>query len=263
MRLPCMLATNTVPYLLKQLRLPTIARYWESHTAIAESQHVSYANYLAGLLDLELAQRGQSRLTRAYHESKLPAGKTMATFDFTKVMSVNKAHIQSLSESTSWINDAQNLVLLGASGVGKTHLAAAIAYGLLEQGIKVFFTPTTHLVQTLQQAKSELKLKQSLDRLSRFDLLILDDMGYVKKTEQETSVLFELIAHRYESGSLIITANQSFSEWDELFPDKVMAVAALDRVVHHATIIKVEGESYRAHFAKEKNDLLRSGSSVV
>lgn len=258
-----MLATNTVPYLLKQLRLPAIARHWESHTAMAESKHTSYANYLSGLLDLELSQREQSRLVRSYRESKLPAGKTMATFDFTKIRSVNKAHIQGLSENTSWINDTENLVLLGASGVGKTHLAAAIAYGLLEQGVKVFFTPTTHLVQALQQAKSELKLKQALERLSRFDLLILDDMGYVKKTEQETSVLFELISYRYESGSIIITANQSFSEWGEIFPDKIMAVAALDRIVHHATIIKVDGESYRAHIAKEKNKITNKVTDKV
>jgi len=177
----------------------------------------------------------------------------MASFAFHQAKSVNQAQIQGLAEDPTWVRDAQNLVLLGPSGVGKTHIAAAIAYGLLEQGMKVFFSSTTMLVQTLQQAKAELKLKQALERLDRFDLLILDDIGYVKKSEQETSVLFELIAHRYECSSLLITANQPFGDWDTLFPDKVMAVAAIDRVVHHATIIKVDGESYRAAFAKQKN----------
>ena len=109
------------------------------------------------------------------------------------------------------------------------------------------------LVQALQQAKAELTLKKALERLARFQLLILDDIGYVKKSDQETSVLFELIAHRYEYGSLLITANQPFGDWGNLFPDKIMAVAAIDRIVHHATIIKIEGESYRAATARQRN----------
>lgn len=244
---------ETIPFLVKQLRLPAIASHWRERTQLAETGKVSYGEYLADLLELELTLREQNRLERAYRNSKLPTGKTMANFAFDQAKSVNQAQIQGLAEDPTWVKDAQNLVLLGPSGVGKTHLAAAIAYGLLDQDMKVFFSSTTMLVQTLQQAKAELKLKQTLERLDRFDLLILDDIGYVKKSEQETSVLFELIAHRYECGSLLITANQPFGDWDNLFPDKIMAVAAIDRVVHHATIIKVDGESYRAAFAKKKN----------
>ena len=132
-------------------------------------------------------------------------------------------------------------------------MAAGIAYSLIAQGVRVLFSPTTHLIQNLQQAKKELKLKAALDKLAKFDLLILDDIGYVKKSEQETSVLFELIAHRYETGSMLITANQSFSDWENLFPDKVMAVAAIDRIVHHAVIIKIDEESYRVNYAKQHN----------
>ena len=109
------------------------------------------------------------------------------------------------------------------------------------------------LIQTLQQAKSELKLRNAFDRLSRFDLLILDDIGYVKKSEQETSVLFELIHHRYETGSLLITANQAFGDWEHIFPDSIMAVAAIDRLIHHATIIQTSGQSYRTQYAMNKN----------
>lgn len=109
------------------------------------------------------------------------------------------------------------------------------------------------MVQLLQQAKAELKLKTALELLAKYQLLILDDIGYVKKSEQDTSVLFELIAHRYESGSMLITANQPFSDWEQLFPDPIMAVAAVDRIVHHATIIKVDGPNYRANYAKEYN----------
>lgn len=248
-----MSSIESLPFLLKQLRLPAIASHWQERLQLAEKSNAGYGAYLADLLELEFTLREQNRLQRAHQNAKLPLGKTMATFDFNKAKSINPAHIQGLSEDPSWVKDAKNLVLLGPSGVGKTHLAAAIAYGLLEHGIKALFSSTTLLVQMLQQAKTELKLKQALERLAKFQLLILDDIGYVKKTEQETSVLFELIAHRYESGSLIITANQPFSDWENLFPDKIMAVAAIDRIVHHATIIKVDGESYRAAFSKKKN----------
>lgn len=250
---------ETLPFLVKQLRLPAIANHWQERTRLAEKERSGYGDYLAGLLELELVLREQNRLARAYKNARLPAGKTMAGFAFHQAKSVNQAQIQGLSEDGTWVKEAQNLILLGPSGVGKTHLAAAIAYGLLEQGISVLFSSTTLLVQTLQQAKAELTLKKALERLARFQLLILDDIGYVKKSEQETSVLFELIAHRYEYGSLLITANQPFGDWDNLFPDKVMAVAAIDRIVHHATIIKVEGESYRAAAAKKRNINLTAG----
>ena len=250
---------ETLPFLVKQLRLPAIANHWQERTRLAEKERSGYGDYLAGLLELELVLREQNRLARAYKNARLPAGKTMAGFAFHQAKSVNQAQIQDLSEEGTWVKEAQNLILLGPSGVGKTHLAAAIAYGLLEQGISVLFSSTTLLVQTLQQAKAELTLKKALERLARFQLLILDDIGYVKKSEQETSVLFELIAHRYEYSSLLITANQPFGDWDNLFPDKVMAVAAIDRIVHHATIIKVEGESYRAAAAKKRNINLTAG----
>lgn len=250
---------ETLPFLVKQLRLPAIANHWQERTRLAEKERSGYGDYLAGLLELELVLREQNRLARAYKNARLPAGKTMAGFAFHQAKSVNQAQIQGLSEDGTWVKEAQNLILLAPSGVGKTHLAAAIAYGLLEQGISVLFSSTTLLVQTLQQAKAELTLKKALERLARFQLLILDDIGYVKKSEQETSVLFELIAHRYEYGSLLITANQPFGDWDNLFPDKVMAVAAIDRIVHHATIIKVEGESYRAAAAKKRNINLTAG----
>lgn len=252
-------SVETLPFLLKQLRLPAITSHWRECAQLAETQHVSYGEYLADLLGLEFALREQNRLARVYRESKLPTGKTMANFVFEHVKSVNQAQVQSLAEDPAWVKDAENLILLGPSGVGKTHLAAAIAHSLIAQGVKVLFSSTSLLVQMLQQAKADLKLKQALDRLARFHLLILDDIGYVKKTEKETSVLFELIAHRYESGSLLITANQPFGDWDTLFPDKIMAVAAIDRIVHHSTIISVEGESYRIAFSKKRNTNLILG----
>lgn len=250
-----MACTETLPFLLKSLRLPAISSQWQERAALAEKNHISYGAFLADVMNLEFTLREQRKLERAYKNAKLPMGKTLATFDFATTTSVNAANINRMAQDRLWVDEAQNLILLGPSGVGKTHMAAAIGYGLLDQGIKVFFSSTTLLVQTLQQAKAELKLKATLDRLAQYQLLILDDFGYVKKSEQETSVLFELIAQRYESGSLLITANQPFADWEELFPDKVMAVAAVDRIVHHATIIKVDGSSYRVTCAKKRNIL--------
>ena len=254
--MPC---TKTLPYLLKDLRLPAIANQWQDRAEMAEKAHWSYGEFLADVMAIEHSLRSQKRLERAYKNAKLPIGKTLASFNFDEITSINAANISRMAQDKQWVDDAQNLVLFGPYGVGKTHLAAAIGYGLLELGVKVLFSSTTLLVQTLQQAKAEFKLKQALDRLSKYQLLILDDMGYVKKSEQETSVLFELIAHRYESGSMIITANQAFGDWDSLFPDKIMAVAAVDRIVHHATIINVNGPSWRTKQAKERNQAVLNG----
>jgi DNA replication protein DnaC len=145
-----------------------------------------------------------------------------------------------------------NLLLFGASGVGKTHLASSLGYSLIEAGIRVKFYSASALVQVLQEAKKALKLQDALNKLDKYEALIVDDIGYVKKTEQETSVLFELIAHRYERHSLIITSNQSFEDWDALFTDTTMTVAAIDRLVHHAHIIQLLGDSYRRKAAMKE-----------
>jgi DNA replication protein DnaC len=144
--------------------------------------------------------------------------------------------------------------LFGASGIGKTHLATSLGYALLEAGVRVKFISATALVQVLQRAKKELKLTEALTKLDKFAVLILDDIGYIRKNEQESSVLFELIAHRYERCSLIITSNQAFEDWDQLFDDTVMTVAAIDRLVHHATIMHCQGESYRRKASVNKQE---------
>lgn len=235
----------TLPLLFKQLCLSTMKIHFEEMALKAQKQHWSYTRYLATLCELELAHRCEQRLMRRLKESKLPLGKTLATFDFTMTSSINPAQIQALAENTSWIKKAENLILFGPSGVGKTHLAAAIGHSALQQDMRVLFSSTMALTQQLQQAHKECQLPEALNKLSRFQLLILDDIGYIKKDSQETSVLFELIAERYETGSLVITANQPFSEWHQIFPDNMMTVAAVDRLIHHATIITLQEESYR------------------
>ena len=237
---------ETLPLLLKELRLSNMAKNHNEIINIAQDQHWSYERYLAELCEREIAARYSKRIKRYTNESKLPIGKTLATFDFKHAKSINQAHIQALVENISWVEKSENIIIFGPSGVGKTHIAAAIGHAQIAQGVRSFFTSTTDLVQKLQLARKEYKLPEMLNRLDKYNLLILDDIGYVKKDETETSVLFELIAHRYECSSMVVTANQPFSEWDKIFPDNMMAVAAIDRLVHHATIINIEQtESYR------------------
>lgn len=249
--------TATLPLLLKQLCLATMYKNWESFAKEAQEHHWTYPRYLAALSEQEVAARYNKRIQRYTKDSKLPAGKSLATFDFSVTKSINQAQIEALAENISWIKNAENVVIFGPSGVGKSHLASAIGHAMIAQGIRTSFTSTTALVQKLQAAKNEYKLPEALNKLSRFPLLILDDIGYVKKDEHETSVLFELIAHRYESESLIITANQPFSEWDAIFPDNMMAVAAIDRLIHHSVIINIKEQSYRKNQAEKKSKTKR------
>lgn len=158
-----------------------------------------------------------------------------------------------LAQEAGWLERSENLLLLGPSGVGKTHLAASVGRSAIELGKRVKFFSATALVQQLQAAKLQLQLPTLLTKLDRFDLLIVDDLGYVRKSEAETSVLFELIAHRYERKSLLVTANQPFSQWDAIFSDATMTVAAVDRLVHHALIIDIQGESFRRQSAVERS----------
>ena len=241
--------TATLPLLLKQLRLTSFSRHWETLLEQSTQRSWNSAQYLTALCEQELADRHSRRISRYAKESQLPLGKTLSSFDFTQVPELKAEQIEIFTTGTDWVHQARNLLLFGASGVGKTHLAAAIGHGLTEQGIRVRHYTTTALVQQLQQARKQLQLEDALQKLDKYRVLILDDFGYVKKSDQETYVLFELIAHRYETGSLIITSNQPFSEWDCIFPDEMMTVAAIDRLVHHANLIEVRSDSYRRKMA--------------
>ena len=150
------------------------------------------------------------------------------------------------------MTDGANLILFGPPGGGKSHLAADIYLALVEQGWRVLYTRTTDLVQRLQTARRELTLESAIARLDRYDLLILDDLAYVTKDQSETSVLFELSSARYEQRSLLVTVNQPFCEWGRIFPDAAMTLAAVDRLVHHATIFEMNVESYRRRSAMEE-----------
>jgi DNA replication protein DnaC len=243
----------SLPVLLKMLRLSVIAKAWESVATKAIDDQWSHQQYLAELCDREVAERYRKKIQRFIRESQLPPGKSLSGFDFTELQSLTPQQIQALCNDTGWTQRAENVLFFGPSGLGKSHLACAIGYALIERGVRVKFSPATLLVQHLQKAREELGLVEALTRLDKFAVLILDDIGYVKRSERETQVLFELIAHRYETGSMIITSNQPFSAWDRIFDDNMMTVAAIDRLVHHATVLECRGEeSYRKKTSIER-----------
>jgi DNA replication protein DnaC len=243
---------TTLPMLLKALRLPAFAKHWQRLSESAHCEGWSATQFLAALCEHELSERDSRRIQRFAHQSLLPSGKTLSCFDFNHAKGVEPGRVQALAHDTEWVRQAHNLILFGPSGVGKSHLAAAIGHAMIEKGVRVRYTSATALVQHLQSARQALKLSDALAKLDKFAVLIIDDLGYVKNSEQETGVLFELIAHRYESASLIVTANQPFSDWDQIFTDTMMTVAAVDRLVHHAHIIELNSDSYRRRAASTK-----------
>ena len=234
-----------VELLLNELRLPGVKAIWPKLAAQSDKEGWPAARFLAALAEHEAADRARRRIERHMAEARLPAGKTLATFDFESVPMLSKAQVMALASGDVWLNSGANLLLFGPPGGGKSHLSAAVGLALVENGWRVMFARTTDLVQRLQVARRELALESAIAKLDRYDLLILDDITYVTKDQAETSVLFELIAARYERRSLLITANQPFGEWGRIFPDQAMTLAAIDRLVHHATILEMNVESYR------------------
>ena len=224
MSAPNTIDTARVELLLGELRLPGVKLMWAKLAAQSDKEGWPAARFLAALAELEVADRVRRRTERHMAEAKLPPGKTIAAFDFAHVPMVSKAQVMALAAGDAWLEKGANVLLFGPPGGGKSHLAAALGLALVENGWRVLFTRTTDLVQRLQVARRELALEAAITKLDRYDLLILDDIAYVTKDQAETSVLFELIAARYERRSMLITANQPFGEWGKIFPDPAMTL---------------------------------------
>jgi len=236
--------------MLTDLRLPTIKRLAQDLGDQSDREGWPAHRLLEALCEHELAEREVRRLDRHRAESGLSPDKRLSSFDFSTVPNVSKAKVMAMAEGHEWIDRGANVLLFGPPGVGKSHLVCALGHALIDAGRRVLFTRCSDLVQRLQAARRDLKLPQELSKLDRFDLLILDDLSYVKRDQAETSVLFELISERYERKSLALTANTPFSQWGEVFVDKAMTLAAVDRLVHHATIFEMNVESYRRRAAE-------------
>jgi DNA replication protein DnaC len=238
--------------ILNDLRLPAIKLAWPEFAARADKEGWPAARLLAALAEHEIAERDRRRIERHLGEARLPPGKTLDSFAFDATPMISRAQVAALCSGDVWLEKGANLILFGPPGGGKSHLAAAIGLALIENGWRVLFARTSDLVQKLQIARRELALEATIAKLDKYHLLILDDLAYVTKDQAETSVLFELISARYERRSMLITANQPFGEWNRVFPDPAMTLAAVDRLVHHATIFEMNVESYRRRSALQR-----------
>ena len=236
--------------MLTELRLPTMKRLVPELCAHSDREGWPGHQLVETLLEHEMNEREVRRIERHRVESGLSPDKRLSSFDFAAVPCVSKAQVMALAQGHEWLQRGANILLFGPPGVGKSHLIAGLGHALVDTGRRVLFTRCSELVQRLQVARRDLRLAHELAKLDRFDLLILDDLSYVRRDQAETSVLFELICERYERKSIAITANTPFSQWGEVFVDAAMTVAAVDRLVHHSTILEMNVESYRRRAAQ-------------
>jgi DNA replication protein DnaC len=237
---------------LRALKLPTVLRHHAEVAEKAEREGWSFGQHLSHLMALELEERRRGRIARNLKLSDLPGEKTLATLRRDRLPATVAKVLPTLCDG-GFVDRGDNVLLFGLPGRGKTHVACAIGHDLVRRGRRVLFVPTYALVQRLLAAKRDLSLEKELGYLDRFDAVILDDIGYVQQDRDEMEVLFTFLAERYERKSVIITSNLVFSEWDRIFKDPMTTAAAIDRLVHHATILELVGESVRAEEAAERN----------
>lgn len=229
---------------LRELHLPAIRECYPEHSDMARAESLSYENYLLGLVEYECEARRDKRISRFLRESRLPLEKTLSTFDRTRLPAKVNARLSVLLDG-SFLDRTENILAFGNPGSGKTHLLCAIGQELIHRERRVLFKPCNILVQEMLVAKRDLKLPQFLKRLSRYDALIIDDIGYVQQNREEMEVLFALLADRYEKSSVMITSNLPFSKWELIFKDPMTTAAAIDRLVHHSIILELNISSYR------------------
>ena len=217
----------------------------------ARADSASYEQFLLTLVDQERDVRRQRRIERALRASRLPLDKTLETFERTRLPRKTDTLVNALIE-VSFLDRCENVLAFGPPGSGKTHLLCAIGLELIYPGRRVLLRRCDVLVQELLAAKRDLVLPRLLKQWGRFDALLIDDLGYVQHSRQEMEVLFNLLAHRYERGSVLITSNLPFSRWEEIFKDPMTTAAAIDRLVHHSVILELNISSYRLEASKKK-----------
>jgi len=232
----------TIATLLGSFRLPTAAR--EMAPRLIEAGCEDALTVVSEVLRTEHDDRHERRVQRLRKASRLPSSKTFATLDQDRLSLALRRQFRELATG-AFLDQAANVLAFGLPGTGKTHAACALGHAMVEAGRSVLFTPTHQIVQQLLAAKRDLELPRMLSRLDNFELLILDDIGYVQQDAHEVEVLFTLLAERYERRSVVITSNLVFSEWDRIFKNPMTTAAAIDRLVHHAAILEFDVSSYR------------------
>jgi DNA replication protein DnaC len=243
-------ALESLEIQLKALKLPSFVQSHSELAAQAEREGWSFSRYLHHLAQIELNDREVRKIERLRKRAGLPPDKTLATLDAAKLPVKVKRQLPSLCEG-DFVARAENVLAFGMPGRGKSHTICAIGHELVQRGISVLFVPTYRLVQRLLVAKRDLMLELTLRRLDRFDVVILDDLGYVQQEREEMEVLFTFLAERYERRSVMITSNLVFSQWDRIFKDAMTTAAAIDRLVHHSIILELTGKSFRSESAKK------------
>lgn len=245
-------SADKLAVLLRTLKLPSFKAQYEDAARHAEREGWTFARYLMQLAEAEIEDRKARRIERFLRQSGLPKDKTLATLDQKRLPVKVRRQMLTLCEG-GFVQRAENVLAFGLPGRGKTHCLAAIGHELVQRGYEVLFRPAFAIVQRLLAAKRDLSLEKELRRLDRYQVVILDDIGYVQQDREEMEVLFTFLAERYERRSVMITSNLVFSQWDQVFKDAMTTAAAIDRVVHHSVILELTGDSYRSEAALKRN----------
>lgn len=239
---------------LRTLHLPAFAAQYATQGALAATESWTYEQYLSSLCSLEMEQRELRKRQKLLAAARLPREKTLENFERPRLKRNVERQFAALLDGT-FLARAENILVFGNPGSGKTHLLAALGHELVQQGHGVYFTSCILLVQRLLLAKSELWLEKELKRLDKYAALIIDDIGYVQQSREEMEVLFTLLAHRYERGSVLLTSNLVFSQWEQIFKDPMTTAAAIDRLVHHSVILELNLTSYRMEAAHKRKTI--------
>jgi DNA replication protein DnaC len=236
---------------LKTLRLPSFKREYEKQAGLAAKAGDDHVKYLLRLTELELIDREQRLIDRRIRAAKFPAVKSLDTFDFKAIASLNKSLVQELARC-EYIDRRENVIALGPSGTGKTHVALGLGLAACQRGLAVGFTTAASLVHELMEARDEKRLLRLQRQLANLKLLIIDELGFVPLSKTGAELLFEVFSQRYERASTLVTTNLPFDEWTEVFGSERLTGALLDRLTHHVHILELNGDSYRLTEAKKK-----------